>query len=171
MEITTDISLRGTAWNTAIEQLGDIFKTRTNYMIYMLALSIGIMYDKREEKIPLKDGEEIRSVPRNVIHNNDQGKLDTMFQAAILSTTTDDFSEEKRLDLAFSENSDEKLNFKKIDFLTQFANFGVLKIVELIGDTTLESMENIKNFLVSTVEGRNLEIDALPDDILIEDEY
>ena len=49
MEITTDISLRGTAWNTAIEKLGCIFKTRTNYMIYMLALSIGIMYDKRED--------------------------------------------------------------------------------------------------------------------------
>ena len=98
MEITTDISLRGTAWNTAIEKLGDIFKTRTNYMIYMLALSIGIMYDKREEKLPLEDGEEVRSVPRNVIRNNDQGKLDFMFQAAILSTTTENFSEEERLD-------------------------------------------------------------------------
>ena len=43
MEITTDISLRGTAWNTAIEKLGCIFKTRTNYMIYMLALSIGMV--------------------------------------------------------------------------------------------------------------------------------
>ena len=32
MEITTDISLRGTAWKTAIEKLGDRCKTRTNYM-------------------------------------------------------------------------------------------------------------------------------------------
>ena len=30
-------------------------------------------------------------------------------------------------------------------------------------------MENIKNFLVATVEGRNLDIDALPDDLLLED--
>ncbi len=167
MEITTDISLRGTAWNTAIENLSDIFKTRPNYMIYMLSLSIGIMYDKREEKLPIEEGEEIRSVPRNVIRNNDNGKLDFMFQAAILSTTTEQFSEEERLDLAFGEKTD----FKKLDFLTQFANFGVTKLIEYIGDTPIESMENIKNFFALTVEGRNLEIDALPDDILLSDEF
>ena len=166
MEITTDISLRGTAWNTAIENLSDIFKTRPNYMVYMLSLSIGIMYDKREEKLPIEEGEEIRSVPRNVIRNNDNGKLDFMFQAAILSTTTEQFSEEERLDLAFGEKTD----FKKIEFLTQFANFGVTKLIEYIGDTPIESMENIKNFFALTVEGRNLEIDALPDDILLGDE-
>lgn len=167
MEITTDISLKGTAWNTAIENLSDIFKTRPNYMIYMLSLSIGIMYDKREEKLPLEEGEEIRSVPRNVIRNNDNGKLDFMFQAAILSTTTEQFSEEDRLELAFGEKTD----FKKIEFLTQFANFGVTKLIEYIGDTPIESMENIKNFFALTVEGRNLEIDALPDDILLGDEF
>lgn len=167
MEITTDISLKGTAWNTAIENLSDIFKTRPNYMIYMLSLSIGIMYDKREEKLPIEEGEEIRSVPRNVIRNNDNGKLDFMFQAAILSTTTEQFSEEDRLELAFGEKTD----FKKIEFLTQFANFGVTKLIEYIGDTPIESMENIKNFFALTVEGRNLEIDALPDDILLNDEF
>lgn len=171
MEITTDIALRGTAWNTAIDALGNIFKTRTNYMVYMLSLSIGIMYDKREDKLPIEDGEEVRSVPRNVIRNNDQGKLDFMFQAAILSTTTEDFPEEKRLDLAFGDLTDDKASFKRIDFLTQFANYGVTKLVEQIGETPVESMEGIKNFLVSTVEGRNLEIDALPDDILLDDEY
>lgn len=169
MEITTDISLRGTAWNTAIEKLGDVFKTRTNYMIYMLSLSVGIMYDKRVEKLPIEDGEEVRSVPRNVVRNNDQGKLDFMFQAAILTTTTENFSEEERLELSFGEKPDDKSGFKKIDFLTQFANYGVTKIVEQIGETSIESMENIKNFLVSTVEGRNLEVDALPDDILLAD--
>jgi hypothetical protein len=30
-------------------------------------------------------------------------------------------------------------------------------------------MENIKNFLAATVEGRNLDIDALPDELLLED--
>ena len=136
-------------------------------MIYMLSLSIGIMYDKREEKLPIEEGEEIRSVPRNVIRNNDNGKLDFIFQAAILSTTTEQFSEEERLDLAFGEKTD----FKKIEFLTQFANFGVTKLIEYIGDTPIESMENIKNFFALTVEGRNLEIDALPDDILLSDEF
>ena len=54
--------------------------------------------------------------------------------------------------------------------MTQFANFGVVKLVELIGDSTIETMDNIKNFLVQTVEGRNLDIDALPDDLLLEEE-
>ena len=43
--------------------------------------------------------------------------------------------------------------------------------MEQIGETPIESMESIKNLLVSTVEGRNLEIDALPDDILLEEDY
>lgn len=165
MEITTDILLRGTAWNSAIDNLSSIFKTRPNFMLYLLALSVGIMYDQRLEK-PDENGEDVRRVPRNVIRNYDNGKLDFMFQAAILTTRTADFSEEERLELAFGE----KTEFKKIDFLTQFANFGITKIVEHIGETPLESMDNLKNFLISTVEGRNLEIDELSDDILLSDD-
>lgn len=165
MELTTDVSLRGTAWNRAIDTLAPIFKTRTNYSLYMLALTIGVMYDRRIEK-PEENGEDIRTVPRNVLQNNDNGKLDFIFQAAILSTTTEQFSEEERLELAFGE----KTEFKKLEFLTQFANFGIVKLVELIGDSTVETMDNIKNFLVQTVEGRNLDIDALPDELLLEEE-
>lgn len=164
MELTTDVLLRGTAWNRAIENLSSIFKTRTHYMIFMLSMTIGIMYDQRIEK-PEENDEEPKSVPRNVLRNNDNGRLDFIFQAAILSTSSETFTEEERLELAFGEKSD----FNKIAFLTQFANFGVTKLVELIGATPLESMENIKNFLFSTVEGRNLDIDAIPDDILLED--
>ena len=165
MEITTDIPLRGTAWSRAIDELSSIFKSRTHYMLYILSLTIGIMYDQRIEK-PEENNEEVKTVPRNVIRNHDNGKMDFMFQAAILSTTTENLSEEARLDIAFGDKTD----FKKIDFLTQFANFGITKLVELIGDSAIESMENIKNFLVSTVEGRNLDIDALPDDILLMEE-
>lgn len=164
MELTTDVQLKGTAWANAIDKLSPIFKTRPHYMLYILAMSIGIMYDQRIEK-PIEDGEEYKSVPRNVLRNNDNGKLDFMFQAAILSTASENFSEEERLDLAFGENTE----FNKIGFLTQFANFGADKLTELVGDSILESMENIKNFLISTVEGRNLEIDGLPDDILTDD--
>ena len=164
MELTTDIYLRGTAWNKAIEYLSDIFAPRTNYMVYMLSLAIGIMYDERIEMLA-EDNDGVKSVPRNVLHNNDNGKLDFMFQAAILSTTTEKLSEDERLELAFGEKNE----FNKIGFLTQFANFGVTKLVELIGDNTVESMVQIKNFLFSTVEGRNLEIDSLPDDLLLEE--
>ena len=164
MELTTDIYLRGTAWNKAIEHLSDIFAPRTNYMVYMLSLAIGIMYDERIEMLS-EDNDGVKSVPRNVLHNNDNGKLDFMFQAAILSTTTEKLLEDERLELAFGEKNE----FNKIGFLTQFANFGVTKLVELIGDNTVESMVQIKNFLFSTVEGRNLEIDSLPDDLLLEE--
>ena len=75
MEITSDIQLKGTAWNKAITGLSDIFKTRTHYSLFMLSLAIGIMYDKRIET-PEENGEEPKSVPRNVINNNDNGKLD-----------------------------------------------------------------------------------------------
>jgi hypothetical protein len=161
MEITTDIALRSTAWDQAIDALSPLFKPRSQYSIYMLALSIGIMYDRR-----IASDEDYRhSVPRNVIQNNDNGKLDFMFQSAILSTTTESFTEDQRLELAFGEKTD----FKKIDFLTQFANFGVTKLVELIGSSPLETMENVKNFLCATVEGNNFDIDALPDDLLMEE--
>lgn len=161
MEITTDIDLRGTAWNTAIDKLSNVFKTRTHYSLFMLCMSIGIMYDKRVEK-PVDNGEDIKQVPRNVIRNNDNGKLDFCFQAAILSTLTENLTEEERLELAFGEKTD----FNKIGFLLSFANFGVEKLVDLIGSTELESMDNIKNFMFSTIEGRNFEIDALPIDEL-----
>lgn len=161
MEITTDIQLKGTAWNTVIENLSDIFSTRTHYSLFMLCLSIGIMYDKRVEN-PVENGEDVKSVPRNVIINNDNGKLDFYFQAAILSTLTETLDEERRLELAFGEGA----GFNKLAFLVSFANFGAEKLITLIGSTPLESMENIKNFMVSTVEGRNFEIDALPIDDL-----
>lgn len=166
MEITSDIHLKGTAWNKAISELSGIFTTRTHYSLFMLSLAIGIMYDKRIEN-PEENGEEAKSVPRNVINNNDNGKLDFYFQAAILSTLTENFDEEERLELAFGEKTD----FNKIAFLTQFANFGATKLADLVGSTPLESMDNIKNFMVSTVEGRNFEIDALPiDDLVLFDE-
>ena len=161
MEITTDVALRGIAWDQAIDAFAPLFKPRSQYSIFMLSLSIGIMYDQR-----IVSEEDYRhSVPRNVIQNNDNGKLDFMFQAAILSTTTESFTEDQRLELAFGEKTD----FKKIDFLTQFANFGVTKLVEYIGSSNVESMENIKNFLATTVEGNNFDIDALPDDLLTEE--
>ena len=162
MELTKDVILRGTAWAKAADNLSGIFKTRPHYMLFMLSISIGIMYDKRIEKLE-ENGEAPMSIGRNVFVNNDNGKLDFMFQAAILSTTTQEFSEEERLDLAFGE----KTEFNKMGFLIEFANFGVTKLVELIADTPLETMENIKNFLVSTVEGRNLDVDGLPDDYLL----
>lgn len=181
MELTKDVLLKGNVWAQTIDSLAPIFKTRTNYSLYMLCISIGIMYDQRIEKFDedevnleilnrLNDSEDedktsTRNVPRNVLQNNDNGKLDFMFQAAILSTKTEDISEEQRLELAFGEESD----FDKLSFLTEFANFGVIKLAEQIGETLIESMENIKGFLTSTMEGNNFDINSIPDDIWLDD--
>lgn len=164
MELTTDVLLRGPIWARTIDELSPIFKTRTNYSIYMLCMAIGIMYDQRIEKFDDEENEP-RTVPRNVMQNNDNGKMDFMFQAAILSTKTETFNEEERLEIAFGEGTE----FNKLGFLTQFANYGVTILEEQIGETPIESMENIKCFLVSTVEGNNFDINAFPDDIWLED--
>ena len=162
MEFTSDVILRGEYWSKAINDLKPLFEPRANYSIFMLSLAIGIMYDQRIERSD-ETNEDSRTVPRNVLTNNDNGKLDFFFQAAILSTTTVNLTEDERLDLAFGEGT----SFNKLGMLTEFANFGVTKLVEQIGETEIESMEKIKNFLVSTVEGRNFDIDSIPDDILI----
>lgn len=166
MELTSDIPLKGDAWDRALKELSTIFSTRTNYSLFLLSCSIGIMYDQRIEKPIETTVTEEHSVPRNVIHNNDNGKLDLMLQAAILSTRTLNISEDERLEIAFGDSTD----FNKRDFLIQFANYGVTKLIEQIGVTELETMENVKNFLCASVEGRNFDIDSLPDDILLLDE-
>ena len=58
-----------------------------------------------------------------------------------------------------------------MSFLLEFANFGVTKLVEHIGETTFETMDKIKNYLVSTVEGYNFDIDELSIDELSFDEF
>ena len=163
MELTTDIILKSSTWIDCIQKLGGIFKRRTNYDLFMLALSIGIMYDQRKTCEGSNEG--FPSVPRNVLQNNDNGKLDFMFEAAILSTKTVDLDEKNRLELAFGEKTD----FNKVAFLTEFANYGIEKIAELIGDNDIDTMEKIKGFAASSVEGTNFEIDSLPQDILLED--
>ncbi len=169
MDIRSDVPLRGVAWDTAINNYTGIFEPRTQYMLFMLALAVGIMYDKRIAVPEGSDEYNSRSVPRNVIVSNDHGKLDFYFQAAILSTSTEDFSEEQRLQLAFGDDTE----YKKIDLMVEFANFGITKLLEEVGGTPVETMENLMNFLTATVEGHNLEIDALTEedfDILEYDE-
>ena len=155
MEITSDILLKGSTWSSTIETLSDIFATRTNYSVFILSLAIGIMYDRRTD-FANENNDEVKSVPRNIINNNDNGRLDLFYQAAILTTDTEEFSEDERLNLAFGE----KVEFNKIKFLVSFANYGITKIAELIGETTLDTMQNIKDFLIMTVEGDNEENDG-----------
>jgi hypothetical protein len=162
--VISDVFLRGDSWNHVIDAYRDFFAEAPQYEIYMLAISVGIMYDKRIEKL---EGElEPHSIGRNVFNTRlGDGKLEFMFQAAIISTSTVDFDEDTRLRLAFD---DKNTDFNKLAFLTEFANYGVTILEEQIGTTKIETMENLKNFLNSSIEGRNFDIDALSDDEILD---
>jgi|LSQX01.3.fsa_nt_gb hypothetical protein len=166
MVISSDVQLKGTAWNVAVTSLENIFKTRTNYSIFLLSTAIGIMYDQQIVD-PEEKEEEISYVPRTVLYQYIED-LDFLFQSAILTTKTEDFSEEERLSLAFGD--EKKSNFERMKFLLKFANFGVTKLVGQIGSDTLETMENIKEFLASSMEGSNFDIYSINDDDLKIDE-
>lgn len=164
MVINSDIMLKGSSWNRTIEALSCIFKSKPHYMIYLLALSIGIMYDQRAKELIADPNDDTKSIPRAVIRNQDQDRFGIMYEAAILTTATENLTEEERLSKAYDEKTEDR---EKWAFLMEFANFGVTKLESLIGETPLESMENIKNFLNNSVEGKNLDIDGLPDDLLL----
>ena len=164
MVISSDVLLKGTAWKNGISNLSNIFKTKTNYSVFVMSISIGIMYDKQIE-IPVEDGAEPLYVPRNVLTQNTE-ELDFLFQTAILTTDTVDIDEDRRMELAFGEEKKDELD--RLKFLVKFANFGIIKMVEKIGIDELDTMENIKDFLTSTMEGTNFEIDSI-DEKLEED--
>lgn len=167
MDFRSDVILKGIAWDQTIRKLSSIFSSRPYFNIYLLSMAIGIMYDKRIEKLEESVDSEPYNVPRTVlIKQNMDGRIDFMYQAAILTSQTVDYDEDQRLEMAFGDNVE---GIKKIDFLTEFANFGASKLAEKVGSSDLESMENIKNFLVSTLEGRNFDIDALTDEDLYDD--
>ena len=82
----------------------------------------------------------------------------------ILTTTTERLEDEARLKIAFAAD-DEADGFNRIQFLTQFANFGVEKLLELDGLDDIDSMEKLLNFVIATAEGHNFEITDLDDAI------
>ena len=146
MEITTDVLLKGENWKNICKLKGIIFETY--WQIYALCASIGIMCDKQKESEVTE--EEPNNIPRSVlVHHENMALLDFMFQTAILTTTCVEIDEDTRLDLAFGK---EKNNFKRLDFITKFANYGAYKINKELekADTENEMMEAIMTFLNAT---------------------
>lgn len=173
MEITTDIYLRGSNWRKALDMLSPFFpqSLQPNYSLFAIGIAIGIMYDKQENIAGEETAEEKEnkiSVPRTVLHphNND---LDFLFQTAILTSNLVKLTEKERLELAFSPDC--KIEFNKFDFLSKFANYGIGVLLQKITDDPIETMENIKTFIASTVEGYNYEIFsvAASDELDVED--
>lgn len=154
MVISRDIRLSRSWWSSASEHYSQFFSDATYYQVFILSLAIGIMYDERTE-VKNESDEEPITITRNVLTTRDNGILDLMFQTAIISTATEELSEDERLELAFGE---EDKGFNKFQFLIEFANFGVSKLNELIGGSDLETMDNLEEFLKKSIEGKNYEI-------------
>lgn len=168
MEITTDIVLKGSKWRKALIAFAPFFpqSSQPNYSLYIISMSIGMMYDKQEDIAGEETDEdkELRpSVPRTVLHSHNTD-LDFLFQSAILTSDLVSYNEDQRMSLAFDPKCDIKIN--KLEFMTKFANFGVGKLLDQASDEPLESMENLKKFLASTFEGYNYEIDGISDEDL-----
>lgn len=157
-KITADVILKGNVWEEVFNNLQPkIFKTQ--YGVYALCIAIGIMYDKQKSFEDL-DSEEQRYVPRTMLYQK-KAELELLFQTAILTSEIVDFEEDKRLELAFGHTIKD---FNEMQFLTKFSNFGATILREKITDDPLETMENLKDFITSTFEGTNFDIDPLTED-------
>ena len=67
--------------------------------------------------------------------------------------------------MAFGESTD----FNKLGFLLEFANYGVTRLIEKVGVDSLQTMDQINEYLAAIVEGRDLDIDGLPDDVALDE--
>ena len=168
MEIKGDVSLKGSDWRKALNILSPFFpqSLQPNYSVFVISVSVGIMYDKQadyagEETEEEKDNRP--SVPRTVLHPHNTD-LDFLFQSAILTSSLVSYTEKERMSLAFDPKCE--IEFNRLEFLTKFANFGVQKLLEKTSDEPAETMQNLKLFLASTIEGYNYEIDSISDDDL-----
>lgn len=154
MELTTDAILRGPIWAAMLDKLkGPIFET--NWDVYALSISIGMMYDSQinsEDMVPASYEDDPRTVPRTVLgHSQNKSLIEFMFQSALVTTKHLNMDEDERLELAFDNNK--KPDFNPVAFLTKFANFGITKIREVISDTDdVETLEALMTFLNSTYE-------------------
>lgn len=160
-QITRDVVLKGEVWDRVINRLcPHIF--RTYYSVYLLCASIGIMYDK-QAVFEGTDSDEEKTIPRTVLHNR-QTELEILFQTAVLASHEIEYNEDTRLELAFG--CEKMYNLTSMQFLTLYANYGAIVLDNKVTEDSLETIEAIKDFLTSTVEGTNFDIDPLTDDML-----
>ena len=160
-QITADVMLKGDVGDRVISGLcPHIFKTY--YSVYLLCASIGIMYDK-QELFESADADEVKTIPRTVLHNN-SAELEILFQTAVLASDEIKYDEDTRLEIAFGTKKIDGLT--SMQFLTRYANYGAIILNDKVTDDILETIENIKDFLTSTVEGTNFDIDPLSDDLI-----
>lgn len=149
MQITSDVTLKGPIWAEMLDLLVEEYFARY-WDLYALSISIGMMYDgqiETDEMVPVGYKENPRSIPRNVLtQNKNKSLLEFMLQAAMITTKHVTFTEQERLEIAFNGKAVDKFN--PLHFLTKFANYGIVKIQEAIGDAAdVELMQKLMTFL------------------------
>lgn len=137
MQLSSDITMSHPLWERADNELCSnnelgIFNRLVD--VYVLACAIGIKEDKiiSEENIenPLSSPKTIgRNTHRENLDIRDL--LDFMLQNALINSSTISLDEDERLKLAFNPDYvNKKIN--AANFLTSFANYGIVKIFENI---------------------------------------
>lgn len=157
MVISSDIILKGTAWEMAVEKYKIIFDKRTHYDVFLISTAIGVIYDQQIDLLEENsDSNKVISVPRLVfIPRSDIFEM--LYQTAIMTTSKVELCYDERLKKAYGD-SDAELDKEKIQFLLKYANFGVTKLLENVGTDNLETMDNLKGFLFSLAKGTNIDI-------------
>jgi hypothetical protein len=174
MELRSDIVLKGDTWNKVNQgYVKRIFDTQ--WGLFKVCLSIGILYDQRAEDEKAFDAEDGINISRTMFNRNG-AEMQFFFQSAILTTKTIELSEKDRLYLAFSEEISEEelvgedadiitkgvtqqaIEFDKVDFLKSFANYGASKLVNCISSNDSEMMENVMEFLNDSYNGDTEEL-------------
>ncbi len=174
MELRSDIVLKGDSWYKANQGcVGKFFDTQ--WGLFKVCLSIGILYDSQQEDDKSADAEEGINIPRNMFNRN-AAEMQFFFQSAILTSNTVNLSEKDRLYLAFSGDisedemegedyetlrkgiSQEALSFDWASFLKRFANYGATKISECVTNNDSETMENLMEFMNASYKGETPEL-------------
>ena len=178
-EAKSDVALKGQLWIDYIDKLkGVIFDTQ--WQLFALCISIGIMYDKQVDFSALEG--QNTSIPRSMLNRlENRSLLEYMFQTAILTTRTVDFNEKTRLFLAFGEDKDKDNdneieidpNFNEYTFLAKFANYGLTVLDEQLKNCTndIETMQVMMSFLNNKYENGiqpELDIDSIDFSELVE---
>lgn len=160
-DIKSDIVLNGKIWKETCESLSPKF-FGTYYMIFILAVSIGIMHDKREEFVLTQEekaNNETVNIPRTVLHNK-ISEIDLLFSTSIISTQTEELTTDERLRIAFGE---EETSYKRMKLLEEYANYGIQQIANQITNNDLQTIENLKDLFEGYLNEDlidNIEIDT-----------
>ncbi|MCR4874468.1 MAG: hypothetical protein K5923_01830 [Clostridia bacterium] len=171
IEFKSDIVLKGSLWKQALDKISFMFpkpENVPNYSVFILSLAIGILYDKAYDSAGAdEEVDEKISVPRTVLIKRSDC-INDLFQAAIINSKTINNTIKERKELAFADSTN--IAFNKTEFLLKFANFGVTKLLDIIGDDNITSMQDLSDFIEKTFKGYNFEIGSISsDDLDIED--